>query len=306
MLTPHGSAADHPWLAVEPGAAEAIFRAVCELDRTRYGLEWGPQPPLVGGRCLRHQFSCLVTAAGDVFPCVGVTIPLGNVRERRLAEIIRDSEVLQDLRNYRQTVKGPCRECERAAECYGCRGTAYQLTGDYLASDPSCWRNRERQQAIERFPIPIDGMLPQRAPMRVVDRLLRVGERTAEVEWVVDARSPFVRPDGAVDPSVYLELMAQSIAALNGFRENGRGGREPRGLLLGARGIQVNGCARVGDRLVVHVNKYARYGGFGLVRSRVVRDGEVLASGEVKVWHQGDEADPAAPAAAADGNARPA
>jgi MoaA/NifB/PqqE/SkfB family radical SAM enzyme len=46
-----------------------------------------------------------------------------------------------DLRNYRLTIKGPCRSCELAATCYGCRGAAYQLTGDYLASDPLCWRN---------------------------------------------------------------------------------------------------------------------------------------------------------------------
>ncbi len=46
-----------------------------------------------------------------------------------------------NLKNYREMIKGPCRTCEKSSECYGCRGAAYQLTGDYLASDPTCWRN---------------------------------------------------------------------------------------------------------------------------------------------------------------------
>jgi MoaA/NifB/PqqE/SkfB family radical SAM enzyme len=40
------------------------------------------------------------------------------------------------------TFKGPCANCDLADGCYGCRGTAFQVTGDYLASDPLCWRNR--------------------------------------------------------------------------------------------------------------------------------------------------------------------
>lgn len=37
--------------------------------------------------------------------------------------------------------KGPCQSCEPAEGCYGCHGAAFQMTGDYLASDPMCWRN---------------------------------------------------------------------------------------------------------------------------------------------------------------------
>jgi radical SAM protein with 4Fe4S-binding SPASM domain len=83
----------------------------------------------------------VVTANGDVMPCVGVTIPLGNIRNQGLAEILKNSEVVRNLKKYRETIKGPCGSCEKSEECYGCRGAAYQITGDYLASDPTCWRN---------------------------------------------------------------------------------------------------------------------------------------------------------------------
>jgi radical SAM protein with 4Fe4S-binding SPASM domain len=66
---------------------------------------------------------------------------VGNIREHKLADIIKGSEVINNLKNYRQMIKGECRDCDKAEECYGCRGAAFQLTGDYLASDPTCWRN---------------------------------------------------------------------------------------------------------------------------------------------------------------------
>jgi radical SAM protein with 4Fe4S-binding SPASM domain len=92
---------------------------------------------------MRHQVSCVVTASGHVMPCVGVTISLGNIREQSLAEILQQSPVIRDLKNYRQTIKGACASCDQAEVCYGCRGAAYQLTGDYLASDPTCWRTQD-------------------------------------------------------------------------------------------------------------------------------------------------------------------
>ncbi|WP_028584013.1 radical SAM/SPASM domain-containing protein [Desulfogranum mediterraneum] len=141
VITPQANALDNDWLGVTPAELKTLFTALAELDQSQFGRSWTPQPPLVGNRCMRHQVSCVVTASGEVMPCVGVTIPLGNIRQTPLGEILATSQVIADLKNYRQTIKGECRDCEQAAECYGCRGAAYQLTGDYLASDPTCWRN---------------------------------------------------------------------------------------------------------------------------------------------------------------------
>ena len=145
VITPQGNAIQNKWLEVGPEELRSIFTRLAKIDREVYGRYWEPQPPLAGNKCMRHQVSCVVTAKGDVMPCVGVTIPIGNIRERKLADIIRTSEVINNLKNYRQMIKGECRTCEKAEECYGCRGAAYQLTGDYLASDPTCWRIASNQ-----------------------------------------------------------------------------------------------------------------------------------------------------------------
>ena len=142
VITPQENAASNlEWLDVDSLQLKELFSRLSEIDRQQYGRDWEPQPPLVGNRCMRHQVSCLLTASGDVMPCVGVTIPVGNIRENRLADILKNSEVVNNLKNFREMIKGECHDCEKAAECYGCRGAAFQLTGDYLASDPTCWRN---------------------------------------------------------------------------------------------------------------------------------------------------------------------
>ncbi len=141
ILTPQANALENTWLDVEAAELRELFVQLSAVDRERFGRVWEPQPPLVGNRCMRHQVSCVVTANGDVMPCVGVTIPLDNIRNQQLADILKNSEVVRNLKNYREMIKGPCGSCEMSSDCYGCRGAAYQLTGDYLASDPTCWRN---------------------------------------------------------------------------------------------------------------------------------------------------------------------
>ncbi|OEU58453.1 MAG: radical SAM protein [Desulfobulbaceae bacterium S3730MH12] len=141
VITPQANGRENSWLGVDPEELKELFTELSAIDKKMFGRKWEPQPPLVGNKCMRHQVSCVVTATGDVMPCVGVTIALDNIRHNKLASILKNSEVISNLKNYRQMIKGECRSCEKASECYGCRGAAYQLTGDYLASDPTCWRN---------------------------------------------------------------------------------------------------------------------------------------------------------------------
>jgi MoaA/NifB/PqqE/SkfB family radical SAM enzyme len=142
VLTPQANALENIWLDVGPAELRELFQSLATIDRERFGRIWEPQPPLVGNRCMRHQVSCVVNSKGLVTPCVGVTIQLGSIREQRLADILCH-QVVCNLKNFRQMIKGPCASCEKSEECYGCRGAAYQMTGDYLASDPTCWRNNE-------------------------------------------------------------------------------------------------------------------------------------------------------------------
>jgi len=286
MITPQGHARQNKALDVSSERVQQLFEVIAELDRTNYKRTWTPQPPLVGNKCLRHQYSCLVNSQGEVMPCVGVTIPLGNIREQPLADILQESEVMQDLRNYRQRIKGPCAACEKASHCYGCRGAAYQLTGDYLASDPLCWRNIERQDAISCLPIAVEQLIPQRDGMCLIDELVSVEERRGTARAKISETCLFVDEQGDLDEVAFFEMVAQAAAAYEGFRTNRFDDQRIQGYLLGARNFKLFKRAHVGDRLTISATKQAEFGEFSIIRGEIRRDEVLLAEGDIKIWHK--------------------
>lgn len=293
MITPQGGAADSDWIKASVPKQEKLFAELAEIDRNEFGHEWEPQPPLVGNVCLRHQFSCLVNAHGTVMPCVGVTIPLGNIRETSLKEILDKSEVLENLRDFPNRIKGPCRECEKSSVCYGCRGAAYQLTGDYLASDPTCWLNQSR--AIDYLPADIGSFIPQQPPMRLVDTLLEVGERRARLQAEIKEDNPFLSESGTLDEAAYIELIAQSAAGLEGFHSSPGERERHQGFLIGAKKVEFSGAARVGDTLEIEIEKIGRFGEFGVIGGVIRRGTEEIARGQINIFKKEDdgEHDPA-------------
>jgi len=139
-LTLQGRARQHPELEVESADIQALFQNLSRIDRERYGYTWEPRLPVAGYCCDRHEYSCTVTSTGNVQPCPGIDLTVGNIRETPLGEILRKSPVIADLRHIRQRIRGTCADCAEKDACYGCRGMAWQVSGDYLASDPLCPR----------------------------------------------------------------------------------------------------------------------------------------------------------------------
>ena len=141
MITFQGRAQKRRDLNVSVERLRDLFERLSEIDRTEYGHVWEAHPPVAGLSCSRHEYSCTVTANGFVQPCTGVDVHVGNIRHQSLSEILASSPVVASLRQCRTLIKGACRDCDQLPQCYGCRGMAYHITGDFLASDPLCWRN---------------------------------------------------------------------------------------------------------------------------------------------------------------------
>ena len=79
-----------------------------------------------------------ISPNGDVHPCMLLQVKVGNIREEGIREIWDISPVLSELRD-RSLLKGRCGSCIYRDECAGCRGRAYEETGDMLEEDPGCW-----------------------------------------------------------------------------------------------------------------------------------------------------------------------
>jgi predicted hotdog family 3-hydroxylacyl-ACP dehydratase len=209
------------------------------------------------------------------------------VRKEPLREILELSEVLENLRAFDQKVKEPCGSCSKMTDCYGCRGAAYQLTGDYLTGDQMCWKAED--VAIESLPVGVTGLVPHGKTMRMIDQLVQIGERETQTTFTVTKECVLVDSSGRLDELAFVEMIAQSFAASHGFHLSPEERRIHRGLLLGAKDLVVSGEARLGDQLTVHLRKVTRFGAFGVVEGAIYRqDGKLVATGQIKIWRPSD------------------
>ncbi len=87
-----------------------------------------------------------VLADGTIYPCRRLPIPLGNIKDTKLKDLMLNNETLKNLRDFNK-LKENC--CEDVYYCKGCRAIAYATTGDYMAKDPMCFKQFVKKEDIE-------------------------------------------------------------------------------------------------------------------------------------------------------------
>lgn len=101
--------------------------------------------------------------------------------------------------------------------------------------------------------IEIEKLIPHRLPMRLVEEIVRVDESSAETAAVVRDTWPTVA-DGQARTLVLIELVAQSAAVLQGWKERHDKEVGEGGLLVGIHSaIPSQPAIPVGTRLVCQV-----------------------------------------------------
>lgn len=126
-------------LHIKATCAPQYFRIMREVSRQK-GISMptgGHGMQAVTRGCLAGSGVCFISRTGDVQPCGYLPLRVGNVRERKLSEIWRDSDVFAALRDP-ERLTGKCGVCGYRKVCQGCRARAYALEGDYLAAEPDC------------------------------------------------------------------------------------------------------------------------------------------------------------------------
>ena len=78
-----------------------------------------------------------ISHLGEVCPSGFLPVSAGNVRQRSLVDLYRNTELFRSLRAYSR-IKGKCGYCDYREVCGGSRSRSYGLTGDVHASDPTC------------------------------------------------------------------------------------------------------------------------------------------------------------------------
>lgn len=78
-----------------------------------------------------------ISSHGKVYPSGFLPVVVGNLKEKKLSDIYRNSEILKKIRNA-DNFKGKCGKCEFRYICGGSRSRAFSRYGDYLEEEPLC------------------------------------------------------------------------------------------------------------------------------------------------------------------------
>ncbi|MFS8641057.1 MAG: radical SAM protein [Symbiobacteriaceae bacterium] len=89
---------------------------------------------------------CFISHIGEVYPSGFLPVSAGNVRRASLIELYRESPLFRALRDPAR-LKGRCGRCPYREMCGGSRARAYAMTGDYLAEEPTCAFDPDREGA---------------------------------------------------------------------------------------------------------------------------------------------------------------
>jgi len=127
-------------------------------------------------------------------------------------------------------------------------------------------------------------LIPHRTPMRLVDTLLSAHEGCGVTESALPPTSMMADGEGRLDEVAFMEMIAQSYAALKGYMNLVEGKPAGEGFLVGIRRLEVTGRAYAGDRLLTSIRAGASFGGFAVVEGSVTRGDEAVASGIITLW----------------------
>jgi predicted hotdog family 3-hydroxylacyl-ACP dehydratase len=125
-----------------------------------------------------------------------------------------------------------------------------------------------------------------RSPMRLVRRLVCVEDNYGRAETVLESGDVGVGPDGNVEAAALLEIVAQTYAAAQGYRDRADNRSPTLGYLVGASDFVIEHVPSAGQRLHVEVRSSRSFEEFYSVEGKVLCDDRVLAHGTLKAWVQ--------------------
>jgi len=84
--------------------------------------------------CSAGHNSCYLSPYGEVYACVQLPMPAGNIRKQSFRQIWDGAAVLERIRNVRESQLPLCSKCEIRSYCERCPGLAWMEGGDLLGA----------------------------------------------------------------------------------------------------------------------------------------------------------------------------
>lgn len=133
--------------------------------------------------------------------------------------------------------------------------------------------------------IDIERLIPQRAPIRMVDKLLSCANGTAVTELTVGPDNFFIEDDGLMSEAGLIENIAQSASAMAGAEAVQAGSKEPPvGYIGEVKNFRLTRRPAPGEKLTTTIVKGPEVEGVTILSGRAESAGETLAETQMKIY----------------------
>ena len=137
------------------------------------------------------------------------------------------------------------------------------------------------------LPAPARQFVPHRPPMLLIEELIErdIEGNSGQAAATAPRHGLFVGPDSEICTEYFVELIAQTTAAVNGY--DALQGRTviSRGFLAGIDSFRCNGGVSPGEKLIIKVKKSFEFGAVTIMEGSVYSEnGREVASGKLKLW----------------------
>ena len=105
----------------------AIFKKV-----PRYKRDYKCHAGEIVADCRAGRTGFCINPVGEIYPCVGLPVPAGSLRNANFKQIWDSSDFLKEIREERLDALSQCSKCDLRPICIRCKGMAYIEDGGLL------------------------------------------------------------------------------------------------------------------------------------------------------------------------------
>lgn len=136
------------------------------------------------------------------------------------------------------------------------------------------------------LPIQAEKVLPHRGKMLLIDTVVSAEEGIGTVLADLSSKSISKTSEGKILAPFYIELVAQTYAAVCGYTFLRQGLTIPDGYLVGVQRFEIHQNKDISEsqELIISVQTIGDFDGFAVVEGIVSRDDEIVAEGKIKVF----------------------
>ncbi len=148
--------------------------------------------------------------------------------------------------------------------------------------------------ALPLLPLPAKRFLPHRPPMLFLNEILERNSNSAVASASIGKGNICFSEKGAVLPEYCIEILAQTVAAANGYDAADHHQTPKRGYIVGLEQCSFHHIPSKESVLLTKIAETMTFGAMKVIQGEVIADTAVIATAELKVWEeaQGKEEHP--------------